>query len=112
MRQILLLVLVLACAPALAQSMYRCGNQFQDRPCDNSVTPAHANSTPESGESQAMRQRAPVEKTMAHQQYECARYDRELEGVYAAQSRGGNHMDNLNTRAREIQARRAAAGCS
>lgn len=118
MRFPILLILIAACVPQVdAQTpMYRCGNQYQDRPCDPTPVTVHGPSTltpkssTETWEHRETRQHAEEEKNRARWQYECSRYDQDLRNVHQTQDRGVN-MELLNDRARRIEEQRRLAGC-
>ena len=118
MRLFVLLVLMVSYAPlASAQTLYRCGKQYQDRPCDPVPATIHGpgTATPrpgsESWQHRETREHAEEEKQRAHWQYECSRYDQDLRNVYETQDRGAN-VDSLNDRARRIDEQRKLAGCN
>ncbi|HKO87161.1 MAG TPA: hypothetical protein VJU83_01440 [Burkholderiales bacterium] len=115
----LLLLTIIYAAPAAAQNVYRCGKQYQDRPCDPVPATVHgpATATPgggsESWEHRESRHYAEEEKKRSQWQYECSRYDQDLRNVYTTQDSGAgrSNMDTLNDRARRVEEQRKLAGC-
>lgn len=108
-RLIAILALALACAPApaLAQKkMYRCGNQYQERPCEGPKTeaPAAANANPQrQQESTAKR----AEREQAIQQAKCENYTEELADIEKRISAGADAkvMDQFLRRQKEMKIR-------
>jgi hypothetical protein len=76
------LALILACAPALAQKkMYRCGNVFQERPCEGpKADPAKAApADPQKQQQEAAAKREEKEKKIREDK--CEAYNQELNDV-------------------------------
>ncbi|HKY02627.1 MAG TPA: hypothetical protein VJM53_08755 [Burkholderiales bacterium] len=112
MRYLMFAVLAMLCSPAFAQ-MYRCGTQFQDRPCETntSAAPTSKNAV-ESGENRAAREHADEERRKAYERYPCARYDQDLQNIHDATDLPGQNMEALDKRAHAVAEQRKFAGCS
>lgn len=82
MNRLLALVLLSVLAaplPALAQKMYKCGKQYQDRPCDaGTATPPPAPATPVSEPATPAGPSAAAEKSRA---IRCENWNRQIENV-------------------------------
>ncbi|MBE0622333.1 MAG: hypothetical protein IH605_17220 [Burkholderiales bacterium] len=108
-RLIVAFVLACACSLALAQNrMYRCGNQFQERPCAGPKIDADALSatkadSQEQQESAARRR----EREQAVLQAKCQNYAEELADVDRRIKSGADKevLDQFTRRQREMRAR-------
>jgi hypothetical protein len=106
-RLVLVLAIACGCGAALAQKkMYRCGNQFQERPCEGPKLDAAASSTAKSDPQQltvAKRQ----EREQAIHQAKCENYAEELGDINKRIKAGANEkvMDQFLRRQKEMNLR-------
>ena len=108
LRTLLALAIACGCADALAQKkMYRCGNQFQERPCAGPKAEAAAgaadNAAHEKQESAARRR----EREQAIHDAKCTNYAEELADVERRINAGADRevMDQFKRRQKEMRAR-------
>ncbi|HEY5293747.1 MAG TPA: hypothetical protein VIJ43_15690 [Burkholderiales bacterium] len=109
LRLILALAIACSCSPALAQKkMYRCGNQFQERPCEGPKTDAASSSAAKADpqqkqETEAKRQ----ERELAIQQAKCENYAEELGDINRRLRAGADEkvMDQFMRRQKEMNIR-------
>jgi hypothetical protein len=107
-RLILVLALALACTPALAQKkMYRCGNQFQERPCEGPKTDAAgpaAKADPQKQQESAAKRE---EREQAIRQAKCENYADELGDITRRINAGADDkvMDQFTRRQKEMKIR-------
>ncbi len=99
------LALVLACAPALAQKkMYRCGNVFQERPCEGPKQgPAEAKASPAVAKEQELAAKREERDKAAHQKA-CDGWNDDLGDVRTRLKSSPNARvtDELQAREREL----------
>jgi hypothetical protein len=107
-RLILAFAIACSCSTALAQKkMYRCGNQFQERPCEGPKTEAPASSSvqadPQQQESAAKRE----EREQAIHQAKCENYAEELADIERRIKAGADSevMDQFRRRQNEMRIR-------
>jgi hypothetical protein len=103
-RLILALVLALGPASAIAQKkMYRCGNQYQERPCEGPKAAATGSDPQKPQESDAKRQ----EREQAIQQSKCENYAEELADINKRIKAGADDkvMDQFLRRQKEMNNR-------
>ena len=109
LRLILALALAGSCGAALAQKkMYRCGNQFQERPCagpkaDAAASSGAASDSREQQETAAKRR----EREQAIHQAKCDDYAGELADIDRRIKAGADQqvMDQFKRRQKEMRAR-------
>lgn len=107
-RLIVVLAFALACTPALAQKkMYRCGNQFQERPCEGPKTDAAAaaaNADPQKQQGTAAKRE---EREQAIHLAKCENYAEELGDVTRRINAGADDrvMDQFTRRQKEMKIR-------
>ena len=112
MRYLIFAALAMLCSPAFAQ-LFRCGNQFQDRPCETNTSAAPSSSpTVESAQHRAAREHAEEERKRAYERYPCASYDQDLKNIDGAIGLPGQDNAALDRRARAVAEQRKLAGCS
>jgi flagellar motility protein MotE (MotC chaperone) len=110
LRLIVVLVIVFGGGSALAQKkMYRCGNQYQERPCegpkaDAAAQPGTTKSDPQKEQEAAAKRQ---EREQAVHQAKCENYGEELADVSKRIKAGADEkvMDQLNRRKREMETR-------
>lgn len=106
LRLIVAFALACSCGAALAQKMYRCGNQFQERPCAGPKADAAASSAAASDPQQqsAARRR---EREQAIHQAKCDDYAGELADIDRRIKAGADQqvMDQFKRRQKEMRAR-------
>ncbi len=109
LRLIVAIAIVFGSANALAQKkMYRCGNQFQERPCEgpkaNVAAQPASNADPQKEQEAASKRR---EREQAIHQAKCENYAEELGDVTKRIKAGADDkvMDQLNRRKREMDIR-------
>jgi len=108
LRLLIALALAASSGAALAQKkMYRCGNQFQERPCAGPKTGADAagsaQAEPQQGESAAKRR----EREQAIHQAKCENYADELADIERRIKAGADKdvMDQFKRRQKEMRSR-------
>jgi hypothetical protein len=108
-RLIAALAIACSCNPALAQKkMYRCGNQFQERPCEGPKTDAAASSAakadPQQKQETAARRK---ERELAIHQAKCENYAEELGDINRRIKAGADEkvMDQFMRRQKEMNIR-------
>ncbi len=104
-RLIVVLAFALACAPALAQKkMYRCGNQYQERPCEGPKTDAAAKADPQKQQETAAKRE---EREQAIHQAKCENYAEELGDIERRIKAGADDkvMDQFLRRQKEMKTR-------
>ena len=106
-RLIVALAFALACTPALAQKkMYRCGNQYQERPCEGpkAETPAAVKADPQKQQESAAKRQ---ERELAIQQTKCENYAEELGDIEKRINAGADAkvMDQYQRRQKEMKVR-------
>lgn len=109
LRLIVAVAIVFGSGSALAQKkMYRCGNQFQERPCegpkaDVAAQPSSKPDAQKEQEAAAKRQ----QREQAIRQAKCENYNEELSDVTKRINAGANDkvMDQLSRRKREMETR-------
>ena len=106
-RLIVAVAIACSCNPALAQKkMYRCGNQFQERPCEGPKTDA-ASSTAKADPQQqeAMARRREREQTI--HQVKCENYAEELADIDRRIKAGADNevIDQFKRRQKEMRNR-------
>jgi hypothetical protein len=107
-RLVVALAVACSCSPALAQKkMYRCGNQYQERPCEGPKTGAAASAAakadPQQQEMTAKRQ----ERAQAVRQAKCENYSDELGDIDRRIKAGADDkvMDQYLGRQKEMKIR-------
>ncbi len=108
-RLIVALTIACSCGPVLAQKkMYRCGNQFQERPCegpkaDGASSPAVKADPQQTQEAAAKRQ----EREQAIHQAKCENYAEELGDINRRIKAGADNevMDQFMRRQKEMNIR-------
>jgi hypothetical protein len=108
-RLIVAVAIACSCAAALAQKkMYRCGNQFQERPCEGPKADAAVSSTakadPQQQQEIASRRR---EREQAIHQAKCENYAEELADIDRRINAGAGKevIDQFKRRQKEMRAR-------
>ncbi len=106
-RLIAALAIACSCSPALAQKkMYRCGNQFQERPCEGPKTDAAASAKadPQQEQEIAAKRR---ERELAIHQAKCENYAEELGDIDRRIKAGAEAkvMDQFMRRQKEMNIR-------
>ena len=108
-RLIVATVLACSCGPALAQKkMYRCGNQFQERPCagpkTDAAAPSAAKADPQEQQDGAARRR---EREQAIHQAKCENYTEELADIDRRIKAGADKevLDQFMRRQKEMRVR-------
>lgn len=107
-RLIVVLAFALACAPALAQKkMYRCGNQYQERPCEGPKTEtpaAAAKADPQRQQETTAKRR---EREQAIHQVKCENFSEELGDIDRRIKAGADDkvMDQFMRRQKEMKIR-------
>lgn len=105
-RLIALLALALACTPALAQKkMYRCGNQFQERPCEGPKSEAAAGKAGPQKQEESAAKREQREQRI--REAKCEDYAEELGDIDKRISAGADAkvMDQYARRQKEMKNR-------
>jgi len=109
LRLIVAIAIVLGSGNALAQKkMYRCGNQFQERPCEgpkaNVAAPSDSKPAAQRDEEAALKRQ---QREQAIRQVKCENYNEELSDVTKRLNAGANDkvMDQLTRRKREMEVR-------
>ena len=108
-RLIVALAIACACSAALAQKkMYRCGNQFQERPCTGPASGAAASAAAQSDPKQ--RQEAEAKRRAREQaihQAKCDDYAEELADIERRIQAGADKdvMDQFKRRQKEMRIR-------
>jgi hypothetical protein len=108
-RLMVALAIACSCSPALAQKkMYRCGNQFQERPCEGPKTDAAASSAAK-GDPQQQQETAAKrqERELAIHHAKCGNYAEELGDINRRIKVGAdeNVMDQFMRRQKEMNIR-------
>jgi len=108
-RLIVALAIACSCGPALAQKkMYRCGNQFQERPCagpnTDGAAPSAAKADPQEQQEGAARRR---EREYVIDQAKCEIYTEELADIDRRIKAGADKdvLDQFKRRQKEMRAR-------
>jgi len=104
-RLIVMLAFALACTPALAQKkMYRCGNQYQERPCEGPKTDTTTKADPQKQQETAAKRE---EREQAIHQAKCENYAEELGDIERRIKAGAddNVMDQFLRRQKEMKTR-------
>ena len=108
-RMIVAVAIACSCASALAQKkMYRCGNQFQERPCEGPKTEAAgssaANANPEQKQEIAAKRQV---REQAIRQAKCENYAEELADINRRIKAGAANdvMDQFLRRQKEMNIR-------
>jgi hypothetical protein len=108
-RLIVALAIACSCSAALAQKkMYRCGNQFQERPCEGPKTDAAASSAakadPQQKQETAVKRQ---EREQAIHQAKCENYAEELGDINRRIKAGADEkvMDQFLRRQKEMNIR-------
>lgn len=108
-RLIVALAIACSCSTALAQKkMYRCGNQFQERPCEGPKTDAAASSAAKAGPEQKQETAATrQERELAIHQAKCENYAEELGDISRRIKAGADEtvMDQFLRRQKEMNTR-------
>ena len=104
------LVIACSCSPALAQKkMYRCGNQYQERPCEgpkaDAAPAAAANADTQQQQQEAVAKRQARERSI--QQAKCENYTEELGDIDKRIKAGADDkvMDQYLRRQKEMKLR-------
>lgn len=108
-RLVVALAIVCSCSPALAQKkMYRCGNQYQERPCEGPKTDtapsAAAKADPQQQQEIAAKRQ---EREQALHQAKCENYAEELGDIDRRIKAGADAkvMDQFMRRQKEMNVR-------
>jgi len=109
LRMMLALALACGCSASLAQKkMYRCGNQFQERPCEGpkteaAVSPA-AKADPQQPQEGAAKRR---EREQAIHQAKCENYAEELADIDRRIKAGADNevLEQFKRRQKEMRSR-------
>ena len=108
-RLIVALALACSCSAALAQKkMYRCGNQFQERPCEgpksDATSAAVAKSDPQQQQDAAAKRQ---EREQSIRQSKCENYTEELGDIDKRMKAGADDrvMDQYQRRQKEMNIR-------
>jgi multidrug efflux pump subunit AcrB len=108
-RLIVALAIAGGCNPALAQKkMYRCGNQFQERPCEGPKADAAASSATKADPQQKQETAAKrQERELAIHQAKCENYGEELGDINRRITAGADAkvMDQFMRRQKEMNIR-------
>jgi len=103
------LAIACACSQALAQKkMYRCGNQYQERPCEGPKTDAAPTATAAKGDAQQQDAAAKrKEREQAILQAKCENYAEELGDIDKRIKAGADDkvMDQYQRRQKEMKVR-------
>ena len=108
LRTLLALVIACGCAEALAQKkMYRCGNQFQERPCAGPKAAAGAGVAEADAQTQQESAAKRRERERAVHDAKCMNYADELADVERRINAGADRdvMDQFKSRQKEMRAR-------
>jgi len=108
-RLLVALAIAFSCSTALAQKkMYRCGNQYQERPCEGPKADA-ASSAAAKADSQQQQELAAKrqEREQAIRQAKCENYSEELGDINRRMKAGAdaNVMDQYQRRDKEMKIR-------
>jgi len=104
-RLIVAIALACSCSAALAQKkMYRCGNQFQERPCAGPASAPAAQADPQQQQETAAKRRA---REQAIHQAKCDDYADELADIERRIKAGADRdvMDQFKRRQKEMRIR-------
>jgi len=106
-RLILAFAIACSCSPALAQKKtYRCGNQYQERPCEGPkpAAPSAATADPQQQQESAAKRR---EREQAIRQAKCENYAEELADIERRINAGADKevMDQFKRRQTEMRTR-------
>ncbi|MFH1044382.1 MAG: hypothetical protein V1796_04890 [Pseudomonadota bacterium] len=108
-RLVVALAIACSCSPALAQKkMYRCGNQFQERPCEGPKTDAAASAAAKADPQQQQEMAAKrQEREQAILQAKCQNYSGELGDIDRRIKAGADDkvMDQYLRRQKEMNIR-------
>ena len=108
-RLVVALAIACSCNPALAQKkMYRCGNQFQERPCEGPKTGAAASAAANADPQQQQEMTAKrQEREQAILQAKCENYSGELGDIDRRINAGADDkvMDQYLRRQKEMKIR-------
>ncbi len=108
LRLIVAVAIACSCSPALAQKkMYRCGNQFQERPCEGPKTDAAAAATEADPQKQQETAAKRQEREQALHQAKCENYAEELGDIDRRIKAGADDkvMDQFMRRQKEMKIR-------
>ena len=129
-RLLLVAAVLLSPLPGFAQQggkhLYRCGNNYQDRPCDGSApaakagSPAAAPSTapaaaaqPPSGNAQADAQKAaaPMTKAQQQRQIRCENFGRQRDELRDRMKSDPKQADAIGLQIKSLESRMAVDSC-
>ncbi len=104
-RLALAFALACSCSPVLAQKMYRCGNQFQERPCAGPKIEAVAPAAKADPQQQEVARRHEHEQEIRRSR--CANYAEELADVDRRIAAGADKdvIDQFRRRQKEMRSR-------
>ena len=118
---ILLTALSLFSLPALAQQggkhMYRCGNNYQDRPCDGSAPaakagPAAAQPAASATTAEAPKASVPMTKAQQQRQIRCENFGRQRDELRDRMKSDPKQADAIGVQIKSLESRMAADSCS
>ncbi len=112
MKKLLLILAFLAfAAPAVAQKkMYRCGSQYQDRPCEGPRDTPRPAAAPEASRTATAPSRAASEE---RKQIRCENYGRQVEEMKHKEASVSNPQmrENMSVQRQALEARMAGERC-
>ena len=107
-RLIVALAVACSCSPALAQKkMYRCGNQYQERPCEGPKVEAPPSAAAKADQQQQEMTTKRQEREQAIHQAKCENYAEELGDIEKRIKAGADEkvMDQFLSRQKEMKIR-------
>ena len=113
LRWMLMVVLVAGCGSALAQKkMYRCGNVFQERPCEGPKAEAEKPAAKSTASTEAP-QKSRADKDRAAQEARCSNWNSDMEDVQKRIKAGaaGQAAKDLESRRIELD-KQIKTGCA
>jgi hypothetical protein len=112
MRKLLLVLALLAlAAPAAAEKkMYRCGSQYQDRPCEGPKDAARPAAGPEAAKTAAAPSNARGEE---RKQIRCENYGRQVDEIKRMETGSSNPQlrENMSVQRKALEARMLSERC-
>jgi hypothetical protein len=104
----LVLGMVMAAAPAVAQKkMYRCGNNYQDRPCETAPAIPKPAAAPAATKSEA----APQSRAAYQQQLRCENYGRQMADLRQTQKGLTQQSNIMDGQIKSLERRMKADNC-
>lgn len=111
-RAVALIALALFASPAVAQKkMYRCGTQYQDRPCDSAKAKASEAPSPAAAPASPTRS-AQDERLEAQKKIRCENFSRQRDELRDKQRASNKQVaDSMGTQLKTIEDRIRSDGC-